>query len=413
MTVDLELQTRIDSQILEQGAFAPLELLIDAGRLSPADYEQWRRREIDSLDAVLMGSKDKIRAQLESAIGYARSIGLIEEPQSFHAWIGGALDGRDAPLRVSTDARLQSLIACRYVPAQNSPQLDLFFDNPVVALTNGIVRALCARNLGEAQRLLDRLYTQAPNHLDLAAFDRLLAAVAHLNRPIRDSRQELQFLLNIAPTAKRLLGWESRDLLAPLWRQLAEALAAQPFSLDEPRLHASFALIEAQDWAGAHDAIRHEPEWWLYAPLCLRLAESCFYLQRRTLALTAWFHVCWRAPAAAADALEDRRQPDTGISALWRQFIDSQDERWPNGAPAGAPLTADYFPAWLLLREPGLGLQFPVDLATGTSPAEQSYQFVHRWIHARRAAQGADELALRKLLQSNHPILFEYLKRSV
>ena len=30
--------------------------------------------------------------------------------------------------------------------------------------------------------------------------------------------------MEVAPTAKRLLGWEARDLLAPLWRQLAEAL---------------------------------------------------------------------------------------------------------------------------------------------------------------------------------------------
>jgi len=115
--------------------------------------------------------------------------------------------------------------------------MDLFFDNPVVALNNGIVRALSARNLGEAQRQLDRLYAQAPNHADLAAFDRLLAALGHLNRPIDDPRQELAFLLDITPAAKRLLGWEARDLLAPLWRQLADALRSRTFSIDEPNLH--------------------------------------------------------------------------------------------------------------------------------------------------------------------------------
>jgi hypothetical protein len=38
---------------------------------------------------------------------------------------------------------------------------------------------------------------------------------------------------------------------------------------------------------------------------------------------------------------------------------------------------------------------------------------VHRWIDARRANRSAAELALRKTLQADHPVLFRYLKRSV
>jgi hypothetical protein len=412
MTIEIELQTQIDTQILEQGAFAPLEFLIDSGRLIQSDYESWRRREIKSLDDVLMGSKEKIRALLESAGGYARTIGLVEQPQTFYAWASGAVDHGDEPLRLSADAELHRLIGSRYVPAQNAPQMDLFFDNPVVALTNGIVRALSARYLGETQRQLDRLYAQAPNHADLAAFDRLLAALGHLDRPIDDPRQELAFLLDITPTAKRLLGWEARDLLAPLWRQLADALWSQAFSIGEPNLHRSFALIQAQDWPGAGDAVHREPQWWLHAPLCLRLAQSCFYQRRRSDALTAWFHLCWCAPAEAADALGDRRQPDTGISALWRRFVDCEDELWPSGVPPEPALTAADFPAWLLLREPGLNMQLAVHLPVGNKPAEEAYRTVHRWIDARRANRTADELALRKMLQADHPTLFRCLKRS-
>jgi hypothetical protein len=413
VTIDIELQTQIDTQILEQGAFAPLEFLIHAGRLIHGDYEGWRRREISSLDDVLMGSREKIRAQLESAAGYARSIGLVEQPQTFYAWVTGAVDHGDEPLRISADAQLHRLIAGRYVPAQNAPQMDLFFDNPVVALTNGIVRALSARDVGETQRQLDRLYAQAPNHADLAAFDRLLAALGHLNRSIDDPRPELEFLLDITPAAKRLLGWEARDLLTPLWRQLADALWSRTFSIGEPNLHRSFALIQALDWPGAADAVRLELQWWLHAPLCLRLAQSCFHQQRRSEALTAWFHLCWRAPVEAADALDDRRQPDTDISALWRRFVDCEEELWPSGVPLEPTLTAADFPAWVLLREPGLNLQLAVDLAPGNTPAEEIYRSVHRWIDARRANRSADELALRKTLHADHPVLFRYLKRSV
>jgi hypothetical protein len=366
-----------------------------------------------SLDEVLMGSKGKVRALLESAGGYARSIGLVEQPQIFHAWTSSAVDHDAEPLRVSVDAQLHRLIGSRYVPAQNVPQMDLFFDNPVVALTNGIARALSARNMGETQRQLDRLYAQSPNHADLAAFDRLLAALGRLDRPIDDPRRELEFLLDITPTAKRLLGWEARDLLNSLWRQLADALSNQAFSIGEPNLHRSFALIQAQDWAGAGDAVRREPQWWLHAPLCLRLAQCSFHRQRRSEALTAWFHLCWRAPAEAADALDHRLQPDTGISALWRRFVDCEEELWPRGVAPESALTAADFPAWLLLREPGLTLQLGVDLPPGNTPAEETYRTVHRWIDARRSNRTGDELALRKALQADHPVLFRHLKRSV
>ena len=410
---DPTLQSQIDRQILEQGAYAALDFLFDSGRLIRGDYERWRRREIESLDDVLMGSKDKILAQLESAAGYARDIGLVETSQDFHGWTPAAGASDDKPLRISDDVRLHRLIGSRYVPAQTAPQLDLFFDNPVVALTNGIVRALCARNIGETQRQLDRLYAQAPNHADLPAFDRLLDALGHHGNPPGDPRQELEYLRDITPAAKRLLGWEARDLLGPLWLQLADAMGARPFSAEEPELHRSFALIQAQDWPGAGGAVRREPEWWRHGPLCLRLALSGFHQQRRGDALQAWFHFCWRSPCDAAEALESRRQPDRGIAALWRRFVDSDEEPSPDAAASQTCLAAEDFPAWLLLREPGLTLTLPADLPNGDSRGENAYRCVHRWIDARRARREADELGLRKTLQILHPVLFRHLKRAV
>ena len=106
-------------------------------------------------------------------------------------------------------------------------------------------------------------------------------------------------------------------------------------------------------------------------------------------------------------------QPDTGIGALWRRFVDCEEELWPTGVPPESPFTAADFPAWLLLREPGLNLQLALDLPIGNTPAEETYRTVHRWIDARRANRTADELALRKALQADHPVLFRYLKRSV
>ena len=410
--LDPALQAQVDAQLLEQGAYAPLDLLINTGRLVGSDYESWRRGEIECLDSVLMGSREKIRAQLEQAAVYARSIKLAEQIQEFNAWHSEARDDTSQLLRISADASTHRLIAARYVPAQSVPQMDLFFDNPVVVLTNGIAKALSARNAAEASRQLDQLYSLAPNHADLGAFDCLLTALDHLQHPFEDQRQELQFLLEITPLARRLIGSQSRDLLSPLWSQLANALREQAFSPDEPRLHGSFALRQAQDWTGVSNSVLNEPAWWLHEELCLGLAQSSFFGQRRIEALTAWCHLCWRHPERAADALDGNRQPDAGMAVLWRRFVDS-DHDAADESDLEPLLTTSDFPAWMLLHEPGLVLQLAEELPVGNTPGENHYRCVHRWTHARRAHCHDEEIAHRRVLQASHPALFRFLKKSV
>lgn len=403
--IDPQLQQQVDTQLMEQGSFSPIELLFDSGRLGAQDYESWRRGEVGSLDELLMGNPEKIRAQLQQAASYARSIGLTEQPQEFYAWQASGPSQGERLLTISADRELQRLIGSRYAPAQSAPQLDLFFDNPVVALTNGIVRALSARNASQAQRQLDRLYAQAPNHADLGAFDLLLAALGHLGRADLDSRQELDFLLQVNPAARRLLGSQARDLLGPLWRQLAQALHGHTYSAAQPELHASFAFLQAQDWAGVSETVLGEPRWWRHAPLCQRLAQSAFHRQRRLEALTAWFQLCWHDPQGAACALEGQRHIDASLTRAWQLFADSEEE-----SSGTATLSAVDFPAWMLLHEPALAQQLPQDLPEGATPGEANYRHVHGWIHARLAGREDEEMALRRTLQSGQPTLFRYLK---
>jgi hypothetical protein len=365
-----------------------------------------------------MGSREKIRAQIEAAAAYARSIGLEEQSQEFHAWRASGRDDVAAPLRMSTDPDLHRLLGGRFAPRQTAPQMDLFFDNPTVALTNGIVRAVCARDLSDAQRQLDRLYEQSPNYADLAAFDRLLEALAHLDRPVEDVQREIDFLLETAPTAKRLLGSEWRELLAPLWRQLAQALDIHTFSPATPELHRSFALSQAHDWEGVSRSVLAESEWWTQPVLCLRLTQSAFYTKRRTEAVTAWCHLCWRAPDQVSQLLEGRRQPDAGMAALWQEFIEFGEEgtserSLPDLIPPEPALTAADFPAWLLLRQPGLAQQLAADLPPGSSPGEERYRCAHRWLQARRAGKPEEETQWRKALKQSHEGLFRYLKQTV
>ena len=118
MGIETELQAQVDAQLMEQGVFAPLDLLFNSGRLFYSDYEAWRRREIDLLDEVLMGDRANIVAEIERAVSYARRIGLVEQPQEFSAW---GPSGASAPsLRVSMDSKLQRLVGTRYLPSHGS-----------------------------------------------------------------------------------------------------------------------------------------------------------------------------------------------------------------------------------------------------------------------------------------------------
>jgi hypothetical protein len=411
--IDAELQADVDAQLLERGAFTALEWLIESGRLSGADYEDWRRGELGWLDAALMGSKDEVRSQLQSVARYARRIGLVERQQEFDAW--GA-DGGAARrgLRASNDPALHDLMASRYTPAADGPQMDLFFDNPVVAIVNGLVRALSGRDLAASRRQLDRLYERAPTHADLAGFDRLLACLERLPEPVLELRAEIGALAELGSTARRLLGFQARDLLIPAWRRIAHATAGQAYDATADELHASFALAAAGDWSEACDSVLGEPQWTRHAALCVRLATSAYHGRRRGLRLSAWMHLCWRAPQAAPAALEARDNPDAGILALWQRFLECAEsvslERESNGE---VELGSAEFPAWLLLHEPGLVLQIPASLPTGATAAERLFRLVHDWVQARRGRPPSEEIALRAAVRAASPGLFRVLKYGI
>src|SRR5690606_16119847 len=97
-------QAQVDAQLIEQGAYTALDLLINAGRLVYDDYVRWRRGEIEFLDDVLMGARDKIQAQIETAAAYASSIRLVEQTQELHLWGGEQAHGEARLLRSSADA---------------------------------------------------------------------------------------------------------------------------------------------------------------------------------------------------------------------------------------------------------------------------------------------------------------------
>lgn len=407
--IDADLQAQVNAQLLEQGTFTQLELLLASGRLAYSDYENWRRGELEYLDDALMGSPHKIRAQLEHAGLYARSIHLVEQIQDFHAWADA---GGQCRLKVSRDPALTKLISTRYLPAQSIPQMDLFLDNPVAALTNGITRALATGQREAAHQQIDRLYAQSPNHTDLAGYDQLLSALDRLQQPVLDASETLAFLTATSPVAKKLMGSQWRELMAPLWRQLASALEHAPYDPTTPQLHHSLALAQAQDWPRTIAAVRDEPTWWQHCELAMRLAQAGTLSHQREASLSGWFALCWHHPTAAAAALDKPPFPIGSLGTDWFSFVDVADSLESEDDTA-ATLDAHHFPAWMLIHEPGLAQLLGAALTTTQTEGAQLYLCVHNWLQARRERRNTQEIDLRRQLQTLHPALFRYLKSVV
>ncbi len=111
-----------------------------------------------------------------------------------------------------------------------------------------------------------------------------------------------------------------------------------------------------------------------------------------------------------SEVLEMLKIPD--LQALWQRFLESEEESIAASLPRPALSTAD-FPAWLLLEEPALAERLPAEPPVGTSPGEEHYRLVLRWIAARAARHATEEMTLRKALKECHPVLFEQLLRAV
>ena len=398
------IQSLVETLLLEHGEYVPLALLLHEGRLDYRDYEAWRRGERDILDAVVFGDPAQIRQQLADAEAYLQRRGWHAVTLEYSVW--NAVQAQR--LRFSRDPQFDACFHRGYRKPQDQPQLDLFTDDPATAVVNALARALGERDVAEARHQLGRLADLAPDHLHLGGFERLTEAAGALQTAAADPPAELHSLQStIAPLATDLLGAASRNLLVPLWRRLAQALDGQPFDPDTPDLHASYCTAQALDWHGARDAIEREHAWQAqpillqrHAVACERQHDDIGALQVRTPS-GSMVRLCWQFPAKAAGALESSGSGE--LHAGWEGFEDLDPL-----------LSADRFPAWLLLHRPALSRVLP-DPADADGSVPDSYLTAYRLARLRSTpANGpTDEIALRSRLQQQDALLLRHFLRTL
>ena len=392
----LDLAT-VERQVQQTGAYSVLEWLLESALLPYPAYERWREGGIPFLEAAIETAAEDWTQRLREGEAHARSLRLVHEAQTYHDWRPGH---SERALALSPDPTRRALLAQRWVRSADLAQLDLFLDNGASTAENDLQRALAARNTAGAEQSYERLCRIAPNHSGLGEYEVLVLYARHLHQvaaiPPGTCTEEMEGLLeDIAPLAQARLRAHARDYLAPAWRRLAGALPRDRFDPGRPDLHASYAELRIPDWDAVIASVRAVPDHAEHAALLSRLALALRHRDGPEAAMLAWARCSEVAPDQSPADLTRDASPRLHRHALAFEDLDE-------------PLDPADFPAWLLLREPGLLHH----LNRPASPVPVGATFLAMAELLQTRARGANEVAARRRLQALRPALLRaYLDR--
>ncbi len=391
------IQQTINKLLLEHGRYEPLELLLREGHLFYEDYEAWRNGKVEYLDEVLTGNSKTIHEQMEVAEVYARELGLEGEPGEYPGW--GEVG--HAQLHFSQSRELEQRLCTWFIPPQNRLQMDLFMDSPATNLIHSIHKALVQQNPAEARHLHGRLYNLDAAHTDLDGLERLIEAQENSLIAVQDVAHELALLeTGLSQLASAVLRQNSRDYLIPFWRRLSAALNSASFNPEMPELHRSYTDARALDWQSVRKAVETEPGWIRQPVLLARHIHSCAMLHDESASLLSCFRLCWNFPKYVNNALNN--QVTSILKNAWLEFHGSEPE---------LP-TAD-FPAWLLLRHPGLVHKLPSKLEEDAGSHYPGWRAVYGLQYHPAAELDKNHMKLRQQLQQYSPDLFNHFMQFI
>ena len=380
-------QQLIDRLLQERGYYSPIELLLHEGRLMDDDFNAWSRGELADPSEVLMGDLEAIQAQLQMGTEYARQLDLAPESTDTGSSLQASRStGEGGPLS------FDQLLHTRYVPSRTRPQLDLFMDTPASVLNNKIRKALSAHHVDKAEALVEQLYDIDPGNDDLGGFDSLLEVLTQSVTPVLNASEQLQQLeQDITPLAASVLGKYSGDFISPLWHRLSEALADFTFNPDQAKLHRSYTDARAKDWKNLQQAIEKEHKWQSHCELLLRHLQAAAMQGKEQSVIEDYLLLCW-------DFADHAEQIPTGqvASVLTTAITEFQS--------LDAELETELFPAWLLLRFPGLTQRLTIDMNLSEEMEGNAWRVIHK---LQSVPDNNLRVDLRAELKRISPVLFE------
>lgn len=377
----------IETALTEQGHFCLLDWLILQNHILYSDYERWRNGELKSLDAQIKLSSDKLAKINDSIASHSEKLLLKPQEHINYSW-----SSQPQLIDISQDKVLDRQLSQHWVRPQDVPQMDLFMDNAAVIAENTLISALESRHFDQAQMHLDQLTQLNATHHKIGHYQDLIHYGHHMQGQTigKDAIEaELAGLeQEVIPLAKTTLRKAARDYLAFAWRRLAKGMTDKPFDHSQEKLHASYALMQVPDWQAALSCLLKEEGVYQQVTLVLRVIQCLEALKKPQQALVHWCLLMELDESACEESIEAKASPL--IEDLWEAFWEISDD-----------LPAAFFPAYLLLQQPGL-IHHLQEIPPLTLPATQT---VVAAIQARINKE--DEVPYRKRLQEINPLLLK------
>lgn len=407
----MTMQHNVDNQLMSLGSYSPIEWLLNAGHLHYGDYEAWRMGEIDILEKHIHFPTKDLISNLEQAEKFCSKLGLIGEAQDYRGW---DQSNANKELTLSQSPSLNTLLNKQWIRQEDTPQMDLFMDNPSVVTENTLIDALASRQWDTANKLVDKLYQQDANHAQLHGYEDLVSFGHHMEEPIDtethyqlDAIDEERIGLEqeIVPLARQLLQQKSRDYLAPAWQRIAQSLEGRPYNIAYPQSHASYAWEQMQNWQQVKLSILADPSYIHHGELLYRLSIAYYFLRERELSLITLIQLidlkANHADSELDDSLENflNQYPDANFRASWQRFMDLEEEQ---------PFIV--FPGWILLNE--TGLVHHIAASQIESIKNSSFHATYQLLLAKQNNNENAELEARKALKDINALLLTlYLRQ--
>ena len=272
-------------------------------------------------------------------------------------------------------------------------QLDIFVDSESVLATNALRLALAK---SEAQGALSAYRTLSdldPTHPWLPDAKALIEALQlQLPTTAQDARSVVARLdRSWSRAADALFGAGKHTILMAMWRAVAENVPASEFDPDHTHAHPSYAYSKLGAWASVEQSVLAVPLYDRYANLLSCIAEAQWHQSRRIDAIRHWCALCWLAPKRFESMMDKGRIIDRALQGHWADGLDQDFEPSPTG---------DWFPAWILLKEPGLARH--ISAPTGDSSPEAAFSTL-----LALTLGDSTDTRLRRKLKALHPGLLE------
>jgi hypothetical protein len=293
------------------------------------------------------------------------------------------------------------------VSAVPAHQLDLFLDGRDALLVHEIVTSLIARDLDRVATGLGQLRHEHPAHPDLTSLTRL-ADVLRAPSPSPPTHASLTAHIDelerrVAPVARRFLGKEADSFLRPSWMTLAASAATMQFDGIYPRAHPGWLCQQYGDWVAVRAAVEAEPDWAKTPILRYWMGLARHHLGEPETAVRLWLPLCWIDPSLFV--LQAPALPSAPVRDAWNVFERAApfDE-----APTETTNTAAWFPAWLLVRHPGLANLFRADDSPDTGAPARAFRVLISLLPLEREGLTQEVVSKRRALRSISPGFFRH-----